>query len=328
MLVKDAVNEQTINASIESTKQHNINFLPVVILSHIRMNQQTHAVNASKEKLQRTMNNIRSHPDYNNKLAELEEFLILLRIVTTAYLHRLTLTMMIRCAWIGWNYMREQFDWMFDEDEQRIRRQTRNDSNNIQRDTILNDGAIVSCSQGSYDGNVHMWYRKTCQQLGTADMFMKLTRGRTVPGLYDLIEDVFDSGINGVKAEAHIQLMFMFATMQSIEDWEGLYHFNHKKKNLVVNETGSFDSVPLDTHVKRVCGYFAIDGLSKDMCATTFSHDIEELAGANANNLIGQLSQFLGPFGTSEQEEFAILILTRVAEIAPKFQEVVEKWLG
>ena len=94
MLVKDAVNEQTIKASIESTKQHNINFLPVVILSHIRMNQQTHAVNASKEKLQRTMNNIRSHPDYENKLAELEEFLILLRIVTTAYLHRLTLTMM------------------------------------------------------------------------------------------------------------------------------------------------------------------------------------------------------------------------------------------
>ena len=224
--------------------------------------------------------------------------------------------------------MREQFDWMFDEDEQRIRRQTRNDSNNIQRDTILNDGAIVSCSQGSYDGNVHMWYRKTSQRLGTADMFMKLTRGRTVPGLYDLIEDVFHSGINGTKAEAHIQLMFMFATMQSIEDWEGLYHFNHKKKNLVVNETGSFDSVPLDTHVKRVCGYFAIDGLSKDMCATTFSHDIKELAGTNANNLTGQLSQFLGPFGTSEQEEFAILILTRVAEIAPKFQEVVEKWLG
>ena len=94
MLVKDAVNEQTIKASIESTKQHNINFLPAVILSDIRMKHQTHAVNASKEKLQRTMNNIRSHPDYNNKLAELEEFLILLRIVTTAYLHRLTLTMM------------------------------------------------------------------------------------------------------------------------------------------------------------------------------------------------------------------------------------------
>ena len=34
------------------------------------------------------------------------------------------------------------------------------------------------------------------------------------------------------------------------------------------------------------------------------------------------------PFGMSEQKEFAILILTRVAEIAPKFQEAVEKWLG
>ena len=48
-------------------------------------------------------------------------FLIVLREVYTCYIHLMTITMLIRRAWIAWNFMRCEWDWMFAQNEIVIR---------------------------------------------------------------------------------------------------------------------------------------------------------------------------------------------------------------
>ena len=283
------------------------------------------------------MEQVYNHQDYDMHLERLIMFLIVLREVYTCYIHLMTITVLIRRAWIAWNFMRCEWDWMFAQNEIVIREDCRRGNNNVANDTVLNDGVIISCSNQGADKNVWRWYNTTSRGLATSNEFLKLTVGRTPIELLDLVTTVFDMGIDGTRAEAHTQIMFLSAIqydggLPHGELMEGLCQFSHKKRYLVMQEKGIFEAVAMDRHIKKVFGFFAPEDLTtteKGNWALTHCHQMGVLAGADANNMIGQLSQWLNSKREEyEQRDVAIIILNRLAQVRPDFRPEVNLWLN
>ena len=337
VLVVDAVNLNSIQQAITTMSKYNINHLPLAILWLIRETQQNHAAIEKREDRERKMERIYQHPEYEARYARLVVFLIVLREVFTSYIHLFKIPMLLRRAWIAWNLMRSRWDWMFPLKESVIREECRKYSEDPDNDIIVNDGVIVSCSAQGDDEDVWRWYRTVNTGLSTSNKFLELTLGRTPIELLELITSVFDRGINSTRAEAHIQMMFLSAIrynggLPKGELLEGIYHVSHKKRFLIGNETGTFEGVPMDRHIEKVFGFFAPEGLTKserEDWALAFSHRMNALVGADANNMIGQLSQWLNAKRRdTPQHDATRLMLRRVTEIRPEFEREIGLWLN
>ena len=85
-------------------------------------------------------------------------------------------------------------------------------------------------------------------------------------------------------------------------------------------------------HIEKVFGFFAPEGLTKserEDWALAFSHRMNALVGADANNMIGQLSQWLNSKRRdTPQHDATRLMLRRVTEIRPEFEREIGLWLN
>jgi len=337
VLVKDAVDIYSITQAITTMEKYDINHLPIAILWLIREAQQNNAAMIKRKSLEKKIDEIYNNDQYDIQYERLSIFLIILREVTTSYVHLLSIPMLLRRAWIAWNCMRSRWDWMYPDDEIAIRKESRKSSNIVQNDTVMNDGIIVSCSSQGDDDDVWRWYRTLTNQLVSSNRFMESIQNKSIIDVLDTVTSVFDMGINGVRAESHLQIMFISAIRYngSLPEGvllEGLYHVSNKKRFLIGNETGKYEGVPMDRHIIKIFGLFAPENVTrneKENWALAFSHRMNELVGADANNMLGQLSQWLNSRRIdTPQHEIAQLMLKRVAEIQPDFKREVDLWLG